>query len=67
MLAAVSASSTAAERQVLVLSLLFDGVTGGWQAGLPQGVGVYGWADGSEYDGEWQVSAPAPDEGCLSL
>ena len=31
-------------------------VAGGWQAGLPQGVGVYRWADGSDYDGEWQVS-----------
>lgn len=38
---------------------MLECVTGGWQAGLPQGVGVYQWADGSEYDGEWQVKSSA--------
>ena len=30
---------------------------GGWQSGLPQGDGVYTWADGSQYDGNWQVGS----------
>lgn len=32
-----------------------DCYRGSWQAGLPQGQGIYTWADGSVYEGEWQV------------
>ena len=49
-----------------------DSYDGSWQAGLPQARGTYTWADGSRYEGEWQVplrardNPPPPPPGYLS-
>lgn len=35
-----------------------DAYTGAWAKGLPEGEGVYTWADGSTYEGAWQARRP---------
>ncbi|KAK9815279.1 hypothetical protein WJX72_000998 [[Myrmecia] bisecta] len=34
-----------------------DNYTGGWKDGLPEGEGIYQWADGSVYEGSWKNGA----------
>jgi len=49
-----------------------DAYTGAWAKGLPEGEGVYTWADGSTYEGAWEARrpraasarAPGPRPGC---